>query len=335
MSRADHAGCQAWPRDTPLLRRAPPPRSPAPASAGQPLPPSARRVHLALITVSLLFGANYVFTKRILAAVSPSAWVLFRIAGATAVMVPLALLLRRGSAGWPRAKLLLGLLVASLFGVVLNQVLFTEGMARTTPEHSAVINAGIPTWTLLVAVLAGQERLGLRRVLAIASALGGVLYLLLGAAPTGAGSGGTPTLAGDLLTLANGVSFAIHLVLMRKLGREIDPWLATALMFTAATACIGAWSAPTMTAAQWDAVTSSPTVWFAAYAILFSTILTYGLNTWALRHTHSSQVALYINVQPLVAAALNTALGAPLPGHRFFVALALVAFGLWLQTTRR
>ena len=304
------------------------------------MPAPALRVHLALITVSLLFGANYVFTKRILAAVSPGAWVLFRIAAATAVMVPLAMLLRRGHAR-PRPRLWGGLLVASFFGVVLNQVLFTEGMARTTPEHSAVVNACIPTWTLLVAVCAGQERLGRTRVLAIALALGGVLYLLgfdrmlLAAPAAGAPTGGTgdgSTLVGDLLTMGNGIAFAVHLVLMRRLGREVDPWLSTAVLFVAGTAMIGAWSGPGVTAAQVDAVLSWPTAWFAAYAVIFATVLTYLLNTWALRHTHSSQVALYINVQPLVAAALNTALGAPLPGHRFFVALVLVGLGLWLQT---
>lgn len=304
------------------------------------MPPTALRVHLALITVSLLFGANYVFTKRILLSVSPAAWVLFRIAAATVVIVPLALLLRRGAA-WPRRSLWLGLALASFFGVVLNQVLFTEGMARTTPEHSAVINAGIPTWTLLVAVLAGQERLGWRRVLAIAAALLGVLYLL-GADQLLAGNGAGPrpdgrgaTLLGDLLTVTNGISFAIHLVLMRRLGRDVDPWLATAVMFAAATLMVGGWSGPQMTSADCSAVLTPPTLWFAAYAVLFATVLTYFLNTWALRHTRSSQVALYINVQPLVAAALNTALGEPLPGHRFFVALALVALGLWLQNTAR
>ena len=76
-----------------------------------------------------------------------------------------------------------------------------------------------------------------------------------------------------------------------------------------------------------------PTLWFALYTILGATVLTYVLNTWALRHTHSSNVALYINVQPIVAAGLNCALGAPAPDHRFFVALGLVGFGLWLQTS--
>jgi drug/metabolite transporter (DMT)-like permease len=294
---------------------------------------SPLRVHLALITVSLLFGGNYVFTKRLLADVAPEAWVLFRIAAATAIIVPLALLLRRDNA-WPRPRLLLGLAVAALFGVALNQVLFTEGMARTTPEHSAVVNACIPTWTLLVAVLAGQERLGTARVLAIASALLGVLWLLgadrllLGGAAYGDGGA---SLLGDVLTMLNGLAFAVHLVLMRKIGRHIDPWVATAVMFVAGTAMIGAWSGPQVEGADGAALLQAPTLWFALYGVVFATVLTYLLNTWALRHAHSSQVALYINVQPLVAAALNTAMGAPPPGHRFFTALVLVALGLWLQ----
>ena len=296
---------------------------------------SPLRVHAALITVSLLFGANYVFTKRILAEVPPQSWVLFRIVAATMVMVPLALVLRPRRP-LPPLRIWLWLLVAAFFGVVLNQILFTEGMARTTPEHSAVVNAAIPTWTLLVAVCAGQERLGLQRILAIVAALLGVLYLL--GADQMLFGGGAPvfvsgaSVLGDLLTMGNGIAFAIHLVMMRRLGREVDPWLATAVMFVAGSAMIGTWGGPHVEAAHGDAVLAAPTVWFAVYAVLFATVLTYLLNTWALRHAHSSQVALYINVQPLVAATLNAALGAPLPGHRFYVALVLVALGLWLQT---
>jgi drug/metabolite transporter (DMT)-like permease len=299
--------------------------------------PFAFRVHLALITVSLLFGGNYVFTKRILATVSPTAWVLFRIATATALLVPLALLLRR-SRRRPDRRLLAGLLLASFLGVGLNQILFTEGMARTTPEHSAIVNALIPTWTLIAAVSFGQERLSGLRIASIAISLLGVLYLLgidrmLGGAD-GAGDPGA-SLLGDLLTMGNGIGFALHLVLMKQLGKTLDPWLATAILFLFGTAMIGAWSAPTITADDAVLVTTPPVLWFALYVIIGATVLTYLLNNWALRHTHSSQVALYINVQPLVAAALNSALGAPPPGHRFFVALILVAIGIWLQTRTR
>lgn len=312
----------------------PPPSGTIPA----PLAPPPILVHLALLTVSLLFGANYVVTKRILADVPPAAWVLCRIVGATLVIVPLALWLRRRHAR-PPARILWGLALASLLGIVANQVLFTEGMARTTPQHSAVINALIPTWTLLAAVLFRQERLTGARVLAILVALAGVQYLLGVDRLLFGGGGSAPadgaTLLGDLLTMANGMSFAVHLVLMRRIGRQVDPWYATATMFVFATTMMSAWSLPQTSAAEMAPLWHAPTLWFGLYVVLFATVLTYLLNTWALRHTHSSQVALYINVQPLVAAALDVAFGAPAPGPRFFVALALVALGLWLQSRKR
>lgn len=293
-------------------------------------------MHLALLTVSVLFGANYVFTKQILGTVPPATWVFYRVAAATAVIVPLALLLRR-SQRRPPPRVLIGLAVASFFGIVANQVLFTEGMARTTPQHSSVINACIPTWTLLVAVLCRQERLTRRRVIAIVLALGGVQYLLgfdRLLAGDSAGSGGA-TLLGDLLTLTNGVSFAVHLVLMRRIAQHVEPGYATAMMFVMATGMMAGWSLPQTSLADAAPLLVPPTLWLALYAVLFATVLTYMLNTWALRHTHSSQVALYINVQPLVAAGLDVLLGAPLPTHRFYVALGLVALGLWLQNPPR
>lgn len=322
-----------------MIAGGPPPRTglasaPPPVTIPRALP-SPFRIHLALLTVSLVFGANYVFTKRILATVPPGAWVAFRIVAATVVLVPLALLLARRR-HWPDRRRLAGLAIASFFGVVLNQVLFTEGMARTTPEHSAVVNACIPTWTLLAAALAGQERLTGRRLFAIGLALGGVWYLLgfdllLWGPGSGPGHDAGTSLFGDLLTMLNGWSFAVHLVLMRRLGRDLDPWRSTAVMFLVASAAVGSWYGPTIGAAEVTAVTRWPVLLYAGYAVLFATVLTYLLNTWALRHTRSSQVALYINVQPLVAALLHWALGAPVPDHRFFVALALVAAGLWLQ----
>lgn len=288
--------------------------------------------------MSILFGGTYVFSKRVLDAVGPAAWAMFRIVAASAVLVPIAIWLKKGRP-WPERRLLLLLGIASLFGVVLNQVLFVEGLKRTTPAHSSVVNACIPIWTLLAAVIAGQERLGPRRLGAIALALGGVQYLLgldrllLGTTPDAADDGAT--LLGDLLTMLNGWSFAIHLVFLRRIGRGLDSWLATAVMFLWAVLLIGAYGAPQATADDLDAVLTPPVLWCALYVVLFATVLTYLLNTWALRHTHSSTVALYINVQPLVAVALGTALGAPLPGHRFYVALALVSAGLWLQTKAR
>jgi drug/metabolite transporter (DMT)-like permease len=298
------------------------------------LPPSSFRVHAALIAVSLLFGANYVFTKRILQDLPPEVWVCFRITAATLVLVPLALRFGRGR---PSLRLGMGLVLAAFLGVVLNQGLFTAGLQLTRADHSAVINACIPTWTLCLAALFGQERFSSRKLVAVVVALAGVCVLLTGGSTGGPGgaAGGSNLLLGDLLTWANGVSFSLHLVLMRKLGPRIDAWTSTAVMFVAATLMIGAWAGPEITTVHLQRLCAPPVVYLAIYAVLFATVFTYSLNNWALRHTRSSQVALYINLQPLVAAALAPAFGLPGPDWRFFTALGLVGTGLWLRTTAK
>lgn len=285
-------------------------------------------VHAALLTVSVVFGANYVFTKEILGVLPPQAWIFFRIAAATAVILPLAWLLARSRIparqyGW--------LCLAALLGVAVNHVLFTEGMALTTPAHSAVVNALIPTWTLLAAVVAGQERLSGSKVVAIATALTGVAILLEADQLLAHGTGVTrEMLTGDLLTMANGISFAWHLVVMRRIGRALDPWASLAVMFAFATLATGLWCGPAIETAHVEAVVQPPTLWYALYGVLAACVLTYFLNTWALQRVESSRVALYINVQPIVAASLGWAMGHPAPTWRFFSALALVTTGLLL-----
>ena len=73
----------------------------------------------------------------------------------------------------------------------------------TLASHSTVLNTAIPVATLLFAILLGRERPTPWKLAGIALSLGGALYLL---AHSGISlQGGAFT--GDLLTLANGLSY--------------------------------------------------------------------------------------------------------------------------------
>lgn len=287
--------------------------------------PHPLRVHLALLCVSLLFGVNYVATKRLVGDVAPAAWVLYRIAGGGLLLVALAAIWRRP---WPRGGMLLWLGIAGLLGVLLNQILFTEGMARTTPARSAVLNATIPVWTMLLAVRLRQEHLRPSRIVAVLLALGGVLVLLR--ADRGfEGAGGT--LLGDLLTLANVLCFALFLVLMRALRAGADPVAAAAWFYVIATPFAFGYAHGAVEPQDLAELTA-PGVWpWALHAIAGATVLTYLLNNWALRHTDPSRVALYIPLQPVVATALSIVIGLEAPQARFWIALALVGSALLVE----
>ena len=293
--------------------------------------PSPILVHAALVLVSVLFGLNYVASKLVVDVVPPRAWVFYRVATATLLLLPL-LLWRRSS--WPARPLWGWLLLAATLGVCLNQTLFVEGLKRTVPSHSAIVNTSIPILTLIFASAVGQERLTLRKATAVVVALTGVL-ILLEVDRFVADSAEGKYVVGDLLTLGNATSFSMFVVLMRHLGRRVDPVAATMVCFVMATVILGAWSGPVLDTNSFHN-TLQPAIWpYAVFVILGGTVLTYLLNNWAIGHVESSLVVLYIYIQPIVATTWQTMRGDPWPGPRFYVAATLVCAGILLAAMAR
>jgi drug/metabolite transporter (DMT)-like permease len=120
-------------------------------------------VYGALGLVQVFFGLQYVAAKVVLGEIAPQALAVIRAGGATLLLL---LVTRLAGRRLPRSPDVVGrLALYALFGVALNQVLFVEGLSRTTPTHSSLINTLIPVATLVFAVIAGRERLSRRKVL--------------------------------------------------------------------------------------------------------------------------------------------------------------------------
>jgi drug/metabolite transporter (DMT)-like permease len=280
-------------------------------------------VTLALLAVQLLFGVHYVVAKVIVSAMDPAAWACLRSAGAFAVLLALALLFRRRLPG-PRR--LAWLALCAVFGVILNQALFLEGLARTTAGHAAVMNTQIPTFALLAAVAMGQERLSPRKVASFFLGLAGVLVLIRAETLRFDAS----TLTGDLLNLANAASYGLFIALSRKVMAAEDTLAATAVLFGFATLGLGAYGLDEVLALDAGIFTAG-LIGAMLFAVLGATVASYLLNVWAIKRTHASRVALFIFLQPLVAAALGViALGEQVT-PRLLVALALVFAALALR----
>lgn len=285
-----------------------------------------RRVTLALLAVQLLFGIHYVVAKLIVSAMSPAAWACLRSASAFVVLLALALLSRRRL---PAPRRLAWLALCALFGVILNQALFLEGLARTTAAHAAVMNTQIPTFALLAAVLMGQERLTGRKLASFLLGLAGVLVLLRVDTLRFDAS----TLTGDLLNLANAASYGLFIALSRKVMAQEDTLAATAVLFFFATLGLGAYGLDEVLALD-PGILTAGLIGAMLFAVLGATVASYLLNVWAVKRTQASHVALFIFLQPLVAAALGVlALGERIT-PRLLVALALVFLALALREGR-
>jgi len=281
------------------------------------------RVRLALVMVQLLFGLNYLASKLVVSVLEPAAWAMLR---ALTAFVILALLAVVGRRRLPRGRDMWYLAGCAVLGVTLNQILFLEGLSRTTPAHSALICCTIPLFALLAAVLLRQERLSRRKLLGVTIGLLGVLILL----EVDRFSLDARYLLGDVLTLINAVCYGFYVVLSGRVMMRHDSLGATTVIFAWGTLGILFYGGP----ALWQAPLGdlSWTVYGAmAFAILGATVATYVLNLWALKHTHASRVALYVFLQPVVATVLAVLMLDEPVTWRLLLAGALVLVSLTLR----
>ena len=282
----------------------------------------APRVTVALIAVQVFFGVNYFVSKLILNQFPPRAWACVRVGCAALLLLAYTHGIARRPL--PGRRTCLQLAWFALFGAVLNQILFVEGLARTTPAHSAIINSLIPVLTLGFAILLRRERITAGRSAAIAIAFASVLVLLR----VESFRLQDTLVQGDLLTLANASSFSLFLVLSRDALRRADPLVATTWLLVFGAVGIFLVGAPALVRAPLGQMTLH--FWLlAAYVIVCATVLTYFLNYYALGHTDSSMVALFIYLQPPIATALSVAWLHDRPDARFYISAAGIFAGVY------
>ncbi|MBN1824684.1 MAG: DMT family transporter [Candidatus Eisenbacteria bacterium] len=284
------------------------------------LPPTTL---LALLTVQVVFAVHYVAAKMVVEFVPPRAWALVRVAAAAAILLALA------RARAPRTRVtrrdLASLAFFALFGVVINQVSFTEGIQRTTPAHSSLINTLIPVSTFLFALLLRGESLTFRKGAGLGLAFLGVLVLLRVHEFTFS----ERWVKGDLLTLLNAFSFGFFLAVSRNTVRRYPPLVSTAYTMAFGAVGIALVGAPAALRFDWLSLPAS-TVLVMAGIVLFATVLNYVLNYYALSRVDSSTVALFIYLQPLLATLLSVGLGRESLSPRFGASALLVFAGVYL-----
>jgi drug/metabolite transporter (DMT)-like permease len=284
--------------------------------------------HLALIAVQVLFATWPIVGKIALNTVPPVALVGFRVAGAAIMLLTIARI--RGTlqpirkADWPL------LILSSLLGLVLNQLLFTKGLSLTTAINATLLTTTIPIFTLVVGVLLGTDCVTLRRLVGIALAAGGVLSLI---AP-GRANFSTVTHAGDWLIVANSLCYGAYIAVSKNLMKRYNALSVIAWMFVVG--CVVTVPIGAISFAHVSFAAISWRVWLAIlYIIVLPTAGAYYLNGWALARVPPSTVAVYIYLQPVIAFAVAPfVLGEALTYHTVFASLLIFA-GVLVVTRRQ
>ena len=287
--------------------------------------------HLALLTVALIYGVNYITLKPVFNEGFNS----FEILGLRcAIGVTIFFLYHQLTV---REKIkdkgdYLRLALCGLFGVAINQTFFLWGLSETSPVHSSVLMISSPIFVFLIAWGLKQEQINLQKILGLAISFAAAVALVL------YGSGGEasenePSVFGDLLITVNAASYALYLVLVRPLIQKYNAFTITKWIFIFG-------SIPNITIGAIflepeHFVDMSGQVWLGlAVLIPGATLGAYFLNAWALKAVPSSSVGVYIYLQPVLVTLLTAILGLGEVNLLKISYILLIFAGVFLVTTR-
>lgn len=282
------------------------------------------RLHLALLTVQILFALWPVAGASLLAYMSPAALVGIRLALSAPILAFVAGLHRERPPALDDIARLAGL---AALGISVNQLLFVGGLARSGPVNASVAVLLIPPFAAGAALLLGHEKPRWHRLAGVAIALVGSA-VLVGAERF---DGSSTRLAGNAMLVANTASYAAFLVLARGTIARLGTLRTIAwVMLLGTVEALPFTLAPTL-AIDWSALPPSA-YGNIAFVVLGPTVLTYLLNAWALSRAESSLVATYVYAQPPIAALASWWLLGILPTARALIAGSIIVVGLALAT---
>jgi drug/metabolite transporter (DMT)-like permease len=280
-------------------------------------------VHASLVAVQIAFATLSVVGRVVLREVPPMAFASLRLVFAALAFAAFSPASFGRALPW-RDKA--GIAVCAALGIYGNQALFLSGLARTTATNATVLVAAIPIFAALSAIALGRDRPRPRVLAGIGLAFSGIVYLV---GVEALELGGDHTI-GDLLVTANSAVYALYLVLVRDYVAKHGGLRVVAWGFF----CGALFSLPLGLPALVEAAphVSASTWGWVGYAILVPTIFTYLTNAWALRWASTSTVAIYIYIQPTIAALLAWHFLGEEPNARLLVAALLVFAGIWVVT---
>jgi drug/metabolite transporter (DMT)-like permease len=264
-------------------------------------------VHLALFTVSLIYGANYTIAKEVMPLyISPSATILMRVLGATLLFW---MFVGGKKLVLSNRKEKITLFLSAIFGVVVNQLLFFEGLARTTPINAALIMTTTPLLILVISAITGGEKFTFLKVIGVGLGLLGAAMLI--SSKTVLGTSGFSFAfdfnLGDLFILLNATSYAIYLVIARPLLKKYSALSISKWLFTLALPFVLPFGFSDLGTTNFAEM--PPMIYVGlGYIVLFTTFFAYLLNAWTLRRVSSSVVGIYIYLQPVLATFIAIAL---------------------------
>jgi drug/metabolite transporter (DMT)-like permease len=251
----------------------------------------------ALVIQQLLGAMTFPISKFGLAQIEPFTFAFYRFILASIALLAIVRFRKHHRKierrdGW--RILGLGLLI-----IPFNQLAFLIGQSLTGANHGGVIFSTAPIWVFVLAIIHLKERVVPRRALGVICAVIGVVTIMSG----GAVAMSLDYLWGDLLILVAVIAWAYYTVWGKPLVEKYGAIRVTAYALASGSVFyipFGLWRA-----IDFDYSGVGVGAWLSVLYVSWGLSgVVYVLWYWVLKYMAASRIAVWHNVQPIIATAV-------------------------------
>jgi drug/metabolite transporter (DMT)-like permease len=273
----------------------------------------------------VIFGASVVAVRIAVRDVPPLPLALLRFGQGSLVLFAVLAVFRRDLLRVHRRDLPYLALLGAVFYTIFP-VTFNAGLRYIAASRAALLIATMPLWSVLLGRLVARERLSARQLVGVAISIGGVAIAIAMADRGGPAKNTVGSTKGDLLLLATALCGAIYNVLAKRMLVRYSGLTVTAYAMAFGTLFL----LPAVVFERAPSITAlgGQTLALVVYLGVIGGAAGFALWTAALKQLSPTEVAVYINLNPVAATLLAALVLHEHLSRMFVVGFVAVAAGV-------
>ena len=283
---------------------------------------------LAATIATTIYGINHTVAKMVMPIYIGSLGLVFlRVLGATIIFWTISLFFKTKPI---EKKDRLTILKCGLFGMSINIAAFIAGLDYSTPVNSSILIIISPIFVVILSFFIFKNKINFIKILGIVLGFIGAMILILTADSNSSIGRNIPL--GNFLFIVNSISYAYYLIIVKPMAEKYDlitlfKWLfLIGLIFNFPLGINQFLDVDWASLPLWEAVL--PMV----FVVVGTTCMTYFLNGYALSKITSTEVAVFMYLQPIIGILFAIFTKSDTITLIMFVASVLIFTGVYLTS---
>ena len=288
---------------------------------------------LALAAATLattIYGINHTVAKSVMPIyIGSLGFVLLRVLGATILFWTIGLFFKSKKI---EKRDRLTILKCGLFGMGFNIAAFIAGLDYSTPVNSSILIIITPIFVVILSYFIFKNKINFSKIVGIFLGFIGAMALIINADTNSSIGRNIPL--GNFLFIINSVSYAYYLIIVKPMAEKYDLITLFKWLFLIGLIFNFPLGINQFLEVDWNNLPLNEAVFPMLYVVICTTFMTYFLNGYALTRLTSSEVAVFVYLQPNIGVAFAILSKSDTLSFTKIIASVLIFSGLYLTTKK-